>query len=86
MKHQAYHIQWIDSETYTSFWIFDKDISGILEIETVGYVVKENERSISVASTIANECFGGVITIPKIAITKMKKVSINEKSTRTNKA
>lgn len=77
-KRQPMYFQWLDSHSPSkgsSIWFLHEEINGDIDpIDTVGYVIKESKRSVTVASQIAEDCVGGVITIPKCAIIKRKKL------------
>jgi hypothetical protein len=69
MKYKAEHIEWVDSEGTNKYWVFNDELpKPKLKIHTVGYVIKERKNSITVASSYSSDCFGGVLTIPRIAI------------------
>ena len=76
-KHKPIYIEWIDSCGGSARWQFEEDIiHEVLTIKTLGFLIKENDTLISVANSIAPETehqtaqINGVMTIPKIAITK----------------
>lgn len=72
------YIQWVDSHSPSrggSCWFLHGEIKHkINPIDTVGYVIKEGKTGVTVASQIADDCVGGVITIPKCAIVKRRKM------------
>lgn len=79
-KRSPVYLKWIDSHSPhgTSTWTMREDIeTDTLYIDTVGYVIDENKRNVTIASQISchkNPCCGGVMTIPKAAIVKRKKL------------
>lgn len=75
-KNRAYrtHIKWVDSVGPARYWeLADQITHSVSRIETVGWLIHENKKSVTVASSWSTSgCFGGVVTIPKFAITKRK--------------
>lgn len=70
-------IKWIDSHSPSaSIWVDKNEIDhGLLVIKTVGYVIHECKKSITVASQVAQDGsnqVSGVISIPKCCIKKRK--------------
>lgn len=73
------YIQWVDScSPSDSSWHKPEELNlNPLACETVGIVVSEDEKQISVASCkMENGSIYGVITIPKVAIIKRRKSKI----------
>lgn len=68
-------VQWNDSCALTEVWVSKRDLEEITlttaECVTVGYVVQENEESISLAQSINDNQFGKIFTIPKGCITEI---------------
>ena len=81
-KHKGRHleiIRWIDSHSPgAQIWLDPDEIPHtLMPITTAGFIIHENRKSITVASTITDGPDGqvsGVISIPKVAITKRTKV------------
>jgi len=69
------YLEWVDS-TNTFGWSKAKK-AGILKVKSVGIIVKENKKSITLAvSHIPKGSalpWDGIMTIPKCSITKLKK-------------
>lgn len=77
------HIKWLDSCGVTTNWDWLKDIKhNAVTCSSIGWVVKENEECISIASHIAHNSpkdedqVCGIMTIPRVAITEMKEVEL----------
>jgi hypothetical protein len=73
-------ITWIDSHSPNmNLWVPREDIDHeLLEIDTVGFVLHECKKSVTLASQIAlgnSASVAGVITVPKVCIKKRKKLS-----------
>jgi hypothetical protein len=72
---QLEHVQWIDSHGHDG-WCFthELDFDSTKNIDTVGWVVYENEHTLTVAAhwTDKGDQLGGVISIPHIAITNRR--------------
>lgn len=69
------NINWIDSQI-SQGWR-PKDSSGPCHINTVGILVYEDKKDIVVSTSVSeNDNFIDQLTIPKIAITKIKRLRI----------
>ena len=76
---KAVYILWVDScSPSDSSWHRPEELSmQPLKCDTVGYLVAEDEGSVSVASCLMeNGALYGVITIPKCSILKRRKVAL----------
>jgi hypothetical protein len=64
------HVIWTDSAGPIRYWNPRDEIDhGPTTINTVGLLVKETKKYVSIASSVSTSgCFGGVIDIPKTAI------------------
>jgi len=76
-KHKPIYVEWTDSCGCSPRWEFEEEIKHeVLTVKTMGFLIKENDALISVANSIVPETelqtaqITGVMTIPKIAITK----------------
>jgi len=75
-------IEWEDSCSWSSEWIFTKNLQKIYEnvyCWTVGWILNEDQETIVITQTLGdihkeNEQFTGVIQIPKSAIRKIIKI------------
>ena len=72
-------IKWLDSHSpAANIWIDKDEIDySTLEINTVGYIIHECKKSITVASQVAvgnSDQVSGVISIPKCCILKRRKL------------
>ena len=75
MSQKMYLIDWIDTAT-TSGWQ-DKSLASCCQNQSVGFYVKEDKISMTIALSKAEEGFipyGDYITIPKVCIKKKKQV------------
>lgn len=67
------HVKWVDSVGPSRYWEHRDDVDhSVSHIETVGWLVHENKKSVTIASSVSKNsgCYGGILTIPKFAITK----------------
>ena len=73
-KDRIVEIEWIDSCTGPDGWSFIEDNVPMLpmSIKTVGIIIDENEKSITVAHSItqSRKQISGYITIPKVSIVR----------------
>ncbi len=72
------YVKWVDSHsTAEGTWHTKGQINNDpAYAETIGWVLKESKRSITLVSSISPEEFGGDMTIPKGAILKRKKIRL----------
>ena len=62
------YIEWIDSSSVDG-WVFTEDFEPKLQtVESVGFIVHENEEMITISSHRAPNLVHSPFTIPKIAI------------------
>ena len=82
MKQKIYIIDWIDSISNPG-WKHSDELEGSLALcQTVEFYVSEDKESITLALnrdlTGHNVPFGELMTIPKIAIKRKRKISIQK--------
>lgn len=82
MKYQIIKIDWVDSYGHTSRWEATEDFKpDKLICTTVGFLLHENENSISLSASYAPETentveqVNGIMTIPKSAIVASTKLT-----------
>lgn len=76
-KHKVAYIEWIDSSGRAGWYDIDKDYD-VCIIQSIGYLVSENDNSVTIAASIDYE-FDNVlspITIPKCSIKKRKYIKV----------
>ena len=63
---------WVDSAGHNRYWVPDDEFPNKpLTITTRGFLLSENKHAVVVAGSIAVDgASGGILTIPKIAVTK----------------
>ena len=83
MGYNPIYIEWLDSFGCTSKWEDIEDYkSQPLVCKTIGFVVFEDDKVISIASNIAEETeltfsqANGIMSIPKINIVRRKSIKI----------
>lgn len=65
-------VKWVDSELYSNPWPSDWG-DDIGEVTTIGYLVKETEKTLTLAMSIDDEGEpGGIFKIPKVTIKSRK--------------
>lgn len=68
-------VEWVDSKQAHGWWKPEETKPDKLECITLGFLVGEDEETVQVADSIsALGNFGCVMTIPKVAITKIQEV------------
>jgi hypothetical protein len=74
MKDKIVKVSWIDSGVVSSGWVQLSEIENYSSnrIETVGYIVNDNDERFLIAQSIGKSHIAGVISIPKIQITKLE--------------
>lgn len=73
----AYYIKWYDAFNIEGWFVSDeeKDTDSILEVETVGFLFKENEKYISILQSSGNNGRSiGLINIPNVCIIEKRKL------------
>lgn len=67
-------ITWIDSIGVTSSWEFYEDLPPMkpMKCKTVGYLVDGGKKYVTVAQSLATNQLLGRLTIPTVAIKKIK--------------
>ncbi len=83
MKYKPIYIEWLDSFGCTGKWEDIEDYkSQPLICKTIGFIVFEDNKVISIASNIAEETeltfnqANGIMSIPKVSIVKRKNVKM----------
>ena len=67
--HKLVYIRWLDSAITLEWSPLDKEECGLTEIETVGYLILEDERHIQVAqSNYEDAKYSGIQSIPQSVI------------------
>lgn len=86
MKKPAYkppyplvEVIWDDAASNSETWVTTKDIQPPEQVITVGYLVKERKRFVTIASSVANEAvheeqIGNTMTIPRGMIVTMREI------------
>lgn len=67
-------ITWIDSCTYGDGWVAGVGSARPAPCTTVGFLLRETKSYIVIAHTVAPEHVMGALTIPKVAITKRRRL------------
>lgn len=69
------YVKWVDSSTYGG-WVGKNDVFEATSCQTVGWLVSDDNGVLVLAQTIGDDgeqrC--NLIGIPKVAITKMKRI------------
>lgn len=69
---QIVEIKWVDAEHYTEPWPDDWE-GEVGWVKTVGYLLKETSKTVTLAMSVQEEnVFGGIFKIPKVAIIERK--------------
>jgi hypothetical protein len=75
------YLKWVDSNTLTGWTHIKRDSSELTEIETIGYLLYEDEKEIQIAHSIFSEqeeC-AGFIAIPAVSILERREIVEVEK-------
>jgi len=75
MKYQAYLVTWRDSAGTPGWRPIDDREFGVVEIFSVGWLIRQSKAEVTITTSLSE---GGraldVLTIPREAITKMKRL------------
>ena len=70
-------VHWVDSVGSGGFWnSIDNLVRDGLEVESIGWIVFEDEEKLTIVCHWGEHGVGGDMTIPKCAITKMWEISM----------
>lgn len=74
------YIEWTDSSGENGWVTDDNSLSGCMECKAIGWVRDETDTHVSISGHMGTFPIQryGVITIPKVAITRRSKVRIDE--------
>ena len=78
-KRKMLYLEWVDSSSADRGLVWhDDEVSHVTDLKcfSVGFVVKEDANSITIAGHDAGKSVSGQMTIPKRAITKRRKVAV----------
>ncbi len=75
-KPQQERVHWVDARSHDGWDRLDKRKAKVSQIETLGHIAKETNKVLCIASSwdATTGCFGGAMSIPKIAITRREKI------------
>ncbi len=76
MKNKIIEIEWLDSVGVTPSWGYTNELLPLPPIKciSVGYIVKDKKKYITLVQSISNEQILGRLTIPKCSIIKVRKI------------
>ena len=68
IEYKKVEIEWIDSKSGGDWEYLDVIVPKVAKVKTTGYLINEDDKSVTLAHSIAkNQCCGR-ITIPKVCI------------------
>lgn len=72
---------WDDAASNSEAWVHKDDMEAPEQVITIGYVIKEDDRAVYIASSVANdeeheETVGNTMTIPKGMIVSRRNVKV----------
>lgn len=70
------YVKWVDAHS-ESGWIKHEETADIVECESIGFVVRETEKSITLAVTVHEKECNSTIAIPKAWILKRKTIKLS---------
>lgn len=78
---------WDDAASNSEAWVHKDDIALPEQVITRGWLIKENDRSIAIASSISNieefeDTVGNTMTIPKGMIVSRRKITVSNASSK----
>ena len=81
MKRKILYLRWLDSALVPEWAHAPNEGTGLSEIETVGYLVFEDEKHIQVAQSIFDECdkYSAIQSIPKSVILERRVVPLQNR-------
>lgn len=71
-------VRWVDSALTPEWTEAPSERTGIVEIETLGYLIHEDDNHIEVAQSITEAHKSAIMSIPKSVIIEMKKVRLKK--------
>ena len=81
MSRRLLYLEWVDSSSAHAgnVWLNDDD-SHVknLRCKSIGFIIKEDKASITIAGHDAGTTVSGQMTIPKCAITKRRRVMVKK--------
>lgn len=76
-------VHWNDPAAHGDPWMLRSEISGSDVTDaaciTVGYIVRETEELVILASSLTSEHFGNVMAIPRVCITRADTLSVKKR-------
>lgn len=77
-------IVWDDAASNTATWVSTADISGVEQVITRGFLVKETDKFVCIASSVSNESekedtVGNTISIPLGMIVSRRELRLSTK-------
>ena len=74
-KGDVIEVKWVDSCGPSHYWTFEEDIDRRADkITTIATVLFSDKKTLTLASSISRHAAGGVMSIPRVAITSIRKV------------
>jgi len=74
-------VEWIDSETESTPWVYQKDLEELEIQRSYGILIQETKKSITLAMTPSSKPdgqIGNVLTIPQVAIFEVWEITLGE--------
>ena len=69
MNHEIVYLRWLDSALVPEWTYAPNEETGLSEIETVGYLILEDEQHVQVAQSSFDNCkYSAIMAIPKSVI------------------
>lgn len=83
--YQLVEVKWDDAASNSEAWVHKDDMEAPEQVITIGFVIKEDERAVYIASSVANdedheETVGNTMTIPKGMIVSRRNIRISDAS------
>jgi hypothetical protein len=75
MKYELFRILWVNSCDQDGWMAKEEAVHRNLNIESIGYMISQNDDSILISSHIGDEWFHSTMQIPRKAITSLEAIN-----------
>ena len=80
MDKQIFYLRWLDSALVPDWSSAPNEFTGLSEIETVGYLILEDDQHVQVAQSVFEECekYSAIQSIPKSVILERRALPLQD--------
>jgi len=87
MKHEAYFVLWVDSQSHEGGWhSIEEDVDlEFRHMPAIGFLIKQNKKGIALAVSPDDDSGDAIsiLEIPKCAIVYMEKIKLKKRSKKS---